>query len=303
MAAPASQPPPAPRARSRPAACAAARAGRPARPGPRRVTLRLDRSMATLRTQRDFRPLQKLSFCYLCGRPFGPEGRSTGDHVPPRTVFLKSDRSPVLKLPVHDACNQRESTDDEVFGQFISLLHGAVVPREKQRFRAVSADLGGEEPFAGVTGVELNRIIWRWVRGFHAALYREVLPLAAWYGLTTPFPHADQVGGTLKFQDLRLDQMEMALTLRQQIKYGRIDEILSCSGKCRFVCSWLTSDDGSPFCLYGLRIYAWEKLADTKRFPPRGCVGIYPHPTPPGAALGTKIILPSTAFTLFDPFQ
>jgi hypothetical protein len=260
--------------------------------------------MASLRSHKDFQSVRKLEFCYLCGEPLADADAITGDHVPPRAIFAKEDRNPPLKLPVHNKCNQGESKDDEVVGQLVSLLHStSTIPKEKQRFRAVAADLGDDQPFVGVTGIEFNRIIWRWVRGFHAALYQEFLPAGAFFSLTTPFPHADQVGEALKFEDLRIHQLEMALTLRQQIKYGMIDEILSCAGKCRFVCSWLTCDDGSPFCLYGLRIYEWERLADTKRFPPRGCVGVYRHPTPAAAALGTKIILPSPAFTLFDPFQ
>jgi len=185
----------------------------------------------------------------------------------------------------------------------ISLLHGASFSRKRQRFRAITADLGDDQPFVGITGVEFNRIIWRWVRGFHAALYREPLQQDAFYGLTTPFPYADQVAGTLQFEELRPDQLEMALTLRQHMRYRMIDEVLSNAGKCRFVCTWLTFDDGRPFCLYGLRIYEWEKLADTKRFPPRGCFGVYCAPTPVEATQGTKIILPSSSFTLFDPFQ
>jgi hypothetical protein len=259
--------------------------------------------MTILRSHKDFRPIQQLGFCYLCGEPFTEVDASTGDHVPPRSIFARADRAPPLKLPVHDKCNQGQSQDDEVIGQLISLLHGKTLTKAKQRFRAVTADLGDKEPFVGVTDLPLPKIIWRWVRGFHAALYREPLPLNSYYSLMSPFPAADQTAGGLKFEDLRLDQLEMALTLRQHIKHAMVDEVRCYAEKCRFVCTWLTADDGRPLCLYGLRIYEWEKLADTKRFPQRGCIGVYMHPTPVGATIGTKIILPITAFAPFDPFQ
>jgi hypothetical protein len=80
--------------------------------------------MPVLTNHHDFQPLQKLPFCYLCGREFEIGDARNRDHLPPRTIFLKADRTPTLWLPAHEACNSGETLTDEKIGQLIALRYG-----------------------------------------------------------------------------------------------------------------------------------------------------------------------------------
>jgi hypothetical protein len=50
--------------------------------------------MVTLSTNRDFRAVQKLPFCYLCGDEFRSEDIINRDHIPPQNSFAVCDRTP-----------------------------------------------------------------------------------------------------------------------------------------------------------------------------------------------------------------
>lgn len=260
--------------------------------------------MRSITTEAQLRAARRIRFCYLCGAGFEPGVRSTRDHVPPRKVFASSDRSPPLVLPVHHECNQSQSSEDEVIGQLVSLIHGPPPPKHRQRFLATkfSPASGSGPEFHGVQDLHLPDIIWRWVRAFHSALYGEFLPTNLGRGLMTPFPGGNIINGKLVMDEDRPHHREMAFTLKQHIALGRVDEVRCCNNKCRYVCTWLTYDSGEPFCLYGVRLYTWELLGDVKNFVKRGCVGFFDYPMPPDSARGTNIITPTTLFGL-DPFS
>jgi hypothetical protein len=89
--------------------------------------------MIDLRYQKHFRPLQKLPFCYLCGRELSA-APSNLDHVPPKAIFSKKDRVP-LKLPTHCVCNHAHHQNDEKAGQLIALRRGQVPSQKNGRLR------------------------------------------------------------------------------------------------------------------------------------------------------------------------
>src|SRR5580692_7896942 len=43
--------------------------------------------VVALRWQKDFRNVQTLSFCYICGVQFENDDETDGDHVPPKNAF------------------------------------------------------------------------------------------------------------------------------------------------------------------------------------------------------------------------
>jgi hypothetical protein len=130
-------------------------------------------AMASLITQRDFRAVQNLPFCYLCGQSFAPDDRINRDHVSPKSIFAGPDRSPLL-LATHQHCNSAQKLTDEKVGQLIALKRGYMPsPPENRRLKFGRPMLVG---LTAVTNLDVDEAVWRWIRGFHAALYREPLP-------------------------------------------------------------------------------------------------------------------------------
>ncbi|MFZ0847119.1 MAG: hypothetical protein WAM62_15140, partial [Pseudolabrys sp.] len=75
--------------------------------------------MISLTTQKDFRAVQTLPFCYLCGNDFVEGDEINRDHVPAQSAIAKRDRDPLV-LPTHVRCNGAHQLDDEKIGQLIA---------------------------------------------------------------------------------------------------------------------------------------------------------------------------------------
>src|SRR5260221_7199991 len=129
-----------------------------------------ERFMVALLQQSDFRSVQNLPFCYLCGQPFVAGDSQNRDHVPPECIFASCDREP-LWLPAHTACNKSFSVIDEKIGQLIALRYGKV-PRDRKR-RKLRFALSPQRALGAVVNLDIDAAVWRWIAGFHAALYRE----------------------------------------------------------------------------------------------------------------------------------
>jgi hypothetical protein len=83
--------------------------------------------MVQLLRPKDYRPLQNLPFCYICGDSLKGVAKPERDrdHVPPKTLFVKSDRLPLI-LPTHTKCNGSNNLVDQKMGQLVGLKHGYV---------------------------------------------------------------------------------------------------------------------------------------------------------------------------------
>jgi hypothetical protein len=128
--------------------------------------------VVALITQNDLRKVQNLPFCYLCGKKFLSDALTDRDHVPPESVFAKSDRQPVV-LKTHEVCNHRYSADDEKVGQLVALKHGkAPAHPQNRRLQIVHS---GRLGMGAVSNLNVEQAIWGWIAGFHAALYGEPL--------------------------------------------------------------------------------------------------------------------------------
>src|SRR6516225_2755123 len=147
--------------------------------------------MVSLVRQNDFRSVRKLPFCYLCGLDFVAGDSQNRDHVPPECIFVPSDREPLL-LPAHMACNKSYELLDEKIGQLIALRYGKI-PEDPQHHRLKFA-VSSQGDQGAVVNLDIDAAVWRWIAGFHAALYRES-GVGIKGSLITPFPRARLIDG------------------------------------------------------------------------------------------------------------
>jgi len=160
-----------------------------------------------LNSRKSLRDLLKLSFCYLCGKTFVPTSRQNKDHVPPKKMFAIADRFSPLILPAHEECNNSRSDEDELVGQMVALLHGKRPGSDRLRKTlSVFTTHGSNEPLLGISGVNLNRIIWRWVQGFHAALYQESVSVFPGGFIFPPMPAGHLKQGKVAMEDDQQDR-------------------------------------------------------------------------------------------------
>lgn len=226
-----------------------------------------------------------------------------GDHVPPKAAFNSRDRQPTLKLQTHKACNASFSVEDKKVAQLIAMRRwqGPSSQRDAALKFAVYPGFG-----AGVMNLDVDQAVWRWIRGFHAALYQRPL-LTDHRSIVTPFPRADMSSGLPKVRPLR---PQHALAVRV-LKYNRItanlDTVVANNRQLRYECVWAEDDDGGRwFCMFGLDIYDWKDLGShTAEIPARGCAGMYAladFSVPAGATVAKDPAIEIPNLDALDPF-
>lgn len=259
--------------------------------------------MPGLRFQKDFQQVRKLPFCYLCGQPFVGVDEVDGDHVPPKAVFNPRDRNPVLKLKTHKACNAAFCVDDKKVGQLVAIRR-----RESPRAARDLALRFAHYPELGVALENLNvdATVWRWIRGFHAALYKQPL-LGNKFAVQTPFPRADKSDGLVRVRPIRQQNLLAIETIKRNRVSGTLDTLVANNAKLRYECVWCLADDQTNwFCIFALDVYDWKDLGShSHEIPARGCVGIYQPETssaPEGAALNRESCILVPNLDTLDPF-
>lgn len=267
--------------------------------------------MPELFTQTELRSIQKLPFCYLCGSALTQE-TTTRDHVPPKSIFATEDRDWPLILPSHLDCNGAQSGYDEIVGQLVAAIHGKYPEPANMKLNvqvAESANTGAQS--AWVSGVNLHRIVGRWLRAFHAALYREYLPDndgtkdGTKFSFDPPFPIGHEVeNGAITVDAIRPHHACFVELIKRNRTGGRLDRIVCFNGKCVYECVWDKADGGQPCCIFALNVYDWSALANTHDFRRRGCVGVYlpAKGRPAGATTATSLALPIFNAEKLDPF-
>ena len=160
--------------------------------------------MSQLTSQRSLRSVQKLDFCYLCGEQFEKDSERTKDHVPPQAIFAESDRNFPLILDTHGTCNRAQSKEDEVIGQLVSLLHGHAPKPHRVRLNIEIRPHTDEHLELGVlTGLNVEAVIKRWLKGFHAALYQQPLPDGTRFATHAPFPSGTIIDDSVRPDPIR----------------------------------------------------------------------------------------------------
>jgi hypothetical protein len=260
--------------------------------------------MVTMTTQKAFREVQTLPFCYVCGLGFVPADIKDRDHIPAQAVFGKEDRTPTLWLPTHKNCNAGHGTLDQKIGQLIALKrHQAPTKRDRQlRFRMFGPGIGAIE------NLDIRSVVWRWVRGFHAALYGEPLPPGLlMYSIQTPLPSGSATASGFRIDPLLPQHLTFVEAIKVQRAKRNLDTINANNGELTYECVWHQADNGGPWlCIFALDLYDWKDLGLTPGQPARGCAGFYQLPSglPPDGAtrsVPTPMIIPNV--DRLDPFS
>lgn len=256
--------------------------------------------MVSLSTLQDFRQVQTLPFCYVCGREFVPGDSTDRDHVPARKVFHVRDREPAMWLPTHKKCNGEHSGVDQRMTQLIGVRWGkALTARDRQ----LDVKVFGPAT-AAVMNLNIDYVVMRWVRAFHAALYRE--PLQGFkHALVTPFPTVKRTPITA-INPIQGQHLAYVQTIKEQRALRNLDRISSNNRKLTYECVWTQTDGGEVWlCVFALNLYDWKVLGKTIGQPLRGCAGMYLRESrpPPDTATRkrmTPIIIPN--LDQLDPF-
>lgn len=198
------------------------------------------------------RDIRNLPFCYLCGKPFCLEETTNADHVPPTGLFAVADRDFPLILPTHRSCNASRSPEDQVVGQLVGMIHGRAHDPQHLKLKLLVGRRQDGSLAAAATGIQLRNIIRRWVRGFHAALYREPLPETAKFTTCPPLPEADPTGRI--YVPVAAVIPEFVKELKRNRSTDTLDRIVCRNGKCRYECVWSQADNGAWICIYGLDV-------------------------------------------------
>jgi len=255
-------------------------------------------------SQSDLRAVQKLEFCYLCGHDFDANSERTKDHIPPRAIFAEADRDFPLLIPAHGGCNRDRSSEDEVIGQLISLLHGRVPKPNRDRLTVEIRQESGRE-LGILTGLQIEAVIRRWLMAFHAALYKEPLPPNTRFATQCPFPSGSVEEDSITVHEIPPQHRLFVEELKRNRMTGCLDSIVCNNGKLRYECVWVRMDDGGWGCIYGLDLYGWKNLGDIHNFEPRGCAGLYRKAEatfPKGAMKATNLKLRLANNDPLDPF-
>jgi hypothetical protein len=143
------------------------------------------------------------------------------------------------------------------------------------------------QEFGAVTNVNVVEAVWRYIRGFHAALYREPLSLGN-HMITTPFTRGRIVNGELVLEGPKQEQhFAIVQAIKNQRAAGNVDRIISNNRKVKYECVWVYADDRTAVesgqrppsprraCFFALDIYDWKRLGDVGVVPARGCAGAY----------------------------
>jgi hypothetical protein len=259
--------------------------------------------MVSLATQAEFRAVQTLPFCYVCGRTFAADDVKDRDHIPAEAVFHKRDRMPTLWLPTHKNCNAGHSSLDQKIGQLVALKRYTVPSKRNRqlRFRMFRPDVGA------IVNLDIRGVVWSWVRGFHSALYREPIP-PTWYmySIQTPLPSGAATALGFEIDPLPPQHATFVEVIKIQRAKRNLDTIKSNNGKLTYECVWHQADNDGPWlCIFALNLYDWKDLGLTSGQPARGCAGFYQLPSglsPHDAtrAVQTPIIIPN--IDPLDPF-
>jgi hypothetical protein len=241
----------------------------------------------------DRQRVHKLPFCYLCGKPIESKAGRSADHVPPKTMFHVEDRQPLM-LTTHKWCNESYSDEDEKAGHLIGLKTGTA-PKELRNLRLKFERL--DDKHHAVVNFRFKDAVWRWVRGFHAALYRQHLQVLPNSG--NPPGDIQTIFSTIETNEEFSAKASVAdvIPIKEQfpyivevIKFNRahknLDTIVSNNGKMRYECVWMRPPTEPWWCFFALDIYDWKDLGASGIQPPKGCVGnycLFDGTTPKGA--------------------
>lgn len=263
--------------------------------------------MISITTQSDAREIRNLPFCYICGIDFKEGDSINHDHVPPESIFGKQDRDFPLKLATHkDQCHSPMNLDDEIISQLIALIHGKQ-PCERNNKLKIGVYQRAETGtiMASFSERNIEFLLRRWLKGFHAALYREPLDENTKFAIQTPFPSGVKKDDQFVEAPIKEQHYKFVECIKRNRVAGKLDYIKSNNGRLRYECVWDQLSNSDWSCIFALNLYDWKDLGDINNFQARGCAGIYSPPNgkaPNNAALATQFEFPIENLDVADPF-
>jgi hypothetical protein len=263
--------------------------------------------VSQLEYQRHFREVSGIVFCYVCGKMFQNGETRNYDHIPAKACFAARDRNFPLQLPTHIDCNSGHKLLDEKIGQVLKLKYakGTRSSNNRLRFKFFPPS-AGRGTIGAVTNVDIRGAVSQWIRGFHAALYKEPLEDGSRFAFETPFPEARMTATGGELIGMRLAQHRVFVETVKVNRAARNVDFIECNNrKLRYECVWAQSDNGPWICVFALDLYEWSDLGDINHFPKRGCAGMYAMPrgtAPRGASIATKLRIAIPNYQPLDPF-
>jgi hypothetical protein len=103
-------------------------------------------------------------------------------------------------------------------GQLVSLIHGKM-PRPNMLNTKLIALVGSLSPKLFIE-LDVKSAIWRWIRGFHAALYQEYLPDSTMRAIHVPAPSFKRHGSRIVLDDRLRQHIEFVKELKKNRKVG-----------------------------------------------------------------------------------
>jgi hypothetical protein len=140
-------------------------------------------------------------------------------------------------------------------------------------------DPGSGEISGAVANVEVREAIERWVRAFHAALYREPLDPATRFGIETPFAVAVPTPNGIVRDTGRPQHRIFVQTIKENRAANNVDFLATNNGKLRYESVWSPTTQGIWVAVFALDIYDWKDLGRLSTGAAKGCVGFYQTPT------------------------
>jgi hypothetical protein len=191
-------------------------------------------------------------------------------------------------------------------GQLFLPIHQRIPSEPNNVLLQIEAgdDVNGGPPIGILQGLNIKPEVWRWVRGFHSALYAEHLPENTQYEVFEPLTRLVTVSDDLFATPVSERQATITRSIQAHLKNGRFDEIVCNNGKLRYVCFWMPNRNGYCECAFALDVNSWHDLGD-ERLGRRGCVGQYSmrRDAPPnGAAIEISIPIASCCVDSLNPF-
>jgi hypothetical protein len=164
-----------------------------------------------------------------------------------------------------------------------------------------------EQPIGVLSDFNLQAEVWRWVRGFHAAVYGQYLPGDGKHRTYPPIPVGEMTNDGPRINEDHLPvQAAVVAQLKLNATLGQLDEIRCNNGKLHYKCLWAPPfDRGQWECWFALKVYEWHTAGDP-RFPRRACIGRYAiagdHP-PSDASIGVTDEIQVSDGSPLDPFE
>jgi hypothetical protein len=267
-------------------------------------------SAISITRQPDVRRHLKHPFCYFCGREFeAADAQVTNhDHVPPEKLIVVDDRSNFpLKMKVHLACHKPYSTEDERIIQIIRAGRGEHPKPGQDRTGVEFLQLrdGRMIPYIRNQHLDLNKAFFRYVRGFHAALYDQFLPLNTDRAVHLPmveFSLDDQEHQIRLFTDREIQHATLGGMFKLSLDDGaEMDAVVTYNGAMIYECMWRLDPEDRAECIFCLRLYDLTDLGPVDLLPRRALLGLY-RPVagiPPKAA---HTVPHRTFMPCFDPY-